>query len=119
MFDVLLLPTVFLLIALPVVYLLRHRPEVTRAGNLAVGVVRAITENATGADTGSRCVTVDVESSVGTFAGRLTYCADNPVAAAALRPGMPVLVVFDPAAREELSWPDQTSVWALTSPRPR
>jgi hypothetical protein len=40
-----------------------------------------------------------------TFIGKLARCGDDPDVAV-LRPGLVVLVAFDPGAREELSLPD-------------
>ena len=40
-----------------------------------------------------------------TFIGKLARCDDDPDMSM-LRPGLVVLVAFDPAAREELSLPD-------------
>lgn len=39
------------------------------------------------------------------FVGKLARCEDDPEFAL-LRPGLVVLVAFDPAAREQLSLPD-------------
>lgn len=117
MFDV-LLPTVLLLIALPVAYLLRPGSGPTPVDSIAIGVVRRIAEEDCGDGVGIHCVTVDVDMSPGrTFAGRLTYRCGDP-AVSALRPGIPVLVAFDPAAPEQLSFPDQTSVVRAALDRP-
>jgi hypothetical protein len=63
---------------------------------IGVGVVRAIAD----------VVTIEVESVSGqTFTGRLRRREGDPVASG-LRPGVVVLVAFDPAAREQLSLPD-------------
>jgi hypothetical protein len=70
-------------------------PESARDVDAAVGVgtVRAIAD----------VVTIEVESVTGqTFTGRLR---DDSLAPA-LRPGVVLLVAFDPAAREDLSLPD-------------
>jgi len=70
----------------------------THDGSSAVGVgtVRTIAD----------VVTIEVESVSGQkFTGRLSHGADHP-ALAALRPGVVLLVAFDPAAREQLSLAD-------------
>lgn len=73
--------------------------------DIAVGVVRRIAEDDSAHTIGERAVTVDVETGTGPFTGRLRYRCGDPVASR-LRPGIPVLVAFDPAAREHLSLPD-------------
>lgn len=71
------------------------RPDVGAEATIGVGTVRTVTEP----------VVVDVESVSGQrFVGRLRPSADP--AAAALRPGLVVLVTFDPDARERLSLAD-------------
>ena len=74
---------------------------------LGLGVVRAVVdaESSDRADDASM-VTVDVESVSGQrFTGRLRQHACDGVAAA-LKPGVVLLVAFDPAARERLSLAD-------------
>lgn len=63
------------------------------AADVGIGTVQQITD----------VVTIDVESVTGLrFTGRLR----DETVTAALRPGAVLLVAFDPAAREELSLPD-------------
>jgi hypothetical protein len=65
---------------------------------VGVGTVRRVA--------GQRQVFIEVVAVSGeTFVGRLARCEDDPDASM-LRPGLVVLVAFDPAAREELSLPD-------------
>jgi hypothetical protein len=80
---------------------------------IGVGTVRTITEvrpPAGGCDgIGERLVTIDVEDPGDApgqkFTGRLRHRAGDPVIST-LRPGVLVLVAFDPVAREELSLAD-------------
>jgi hypothetical protein len=114
-----LLPALVLLIALPaaaalLVTHLQRGPGSTPApdnpADIAVGVVRKIADSDAGPHLGERAVTIDVETRAGqTFTGRLRYRGGDPVASR-LRPGIPVLVAFDPAAREHLSLPDDIAV---------
>lgn len=65
-------------------------------GDVGIGTVRSIVDP----------ITVDVESISGQhFVGRLRRRPDGP-AVAAMRPGVVLLVTFDPAAREQLSLAD-------------
>jgi hypothetical protein len=65
---------------------------------VGVGTVRRVA--------GERQVFIEVVAVSGeTFIGRLARCDDDPDVSM-LRPGLVVLVAFDPAAREELSLPD-------------
>ncbi len=65
---------------------------------VGVGTVRRVA--------GRRQVFIEVVAvSGGTFIGKLARCGDGPDVSI-LRPGLVVLVAFDPAAREELSLPD-------------
>jgi hypothetical protein len=65
---------------------------------VGVGTVRRVV--------GQRQVFIEVVAVSGeTFIGKLARCADGPDVSI-LRPGLVVLVAFDPAAREELSLPD-------------
>ena len=117
------------LIATPVLYLAFHELWITLAGVAAVGValmvvgrlvlgrrqiagaptvgigtVRTVDESATAA--GERQIFVEVVAVSGeTFVGKLARCDGDPDVSM-LRPGLVVLVAFDPAAREELSLPD-------------
>lgn len=95
-----------------VVFVLRERTRgstvsLTRTADIAVGVVRHIAEEDSPTSIGDRSITIDVETSAGqSFTGRLRCRCGDPVASR-LRPGTPVLVAFDPAAREHLSLPDE------------
>lgn len=65
---------------------------------VGVGTVRDVA--------GERQVFIEVVAVSGeTFIGRLARCEDDPDTSL-LRPGLVVLVAFDPAARERLSLPD-------------
>ncbi len=69
---------------------------IPRTPVLAIGTVQSTTDP----------VTVEVESVSGqTFVGKLRAGDDHPVVSS-LRPGVVLLVAFDPARREELSLPD-------------
>ncbi len=64
--------------------------------SVGVGTVRTV----------ERQVFIEVVSVSGeTFIGKLARCGDD-LDMSMLRPGLVVLVAFDPAAREELSLPD-------------
>jgi hypothetical protein len=96
-----LLALVLLLIARVVPNALRrrrpNRPKPTSVDQVAVGIgtVRTVAER----------ITVDVESVSGqTFVGRLQQADDD--VAARLRPGVVLLVSFDPDAREQLTLAD-------------
>jgi hypothetical protein len=55
---------------------------------------------------GERQIFIEVVAVSGeTFIGRLARCDDDPDVSI-LRPGLVILVAFDPAAREKLSLPD-------------
>ncbi len=74
-----------------------RRPN-TEGRTVGVGTVRDVA--------GQRQVFVEVVAVSGeTFIGRLARCENDPDGSV-LRPGLVVLVAFDPAAREELSLPD-------------
>jgi len=76
----------------------RRGPSASRA--VAVGTVRAV------ADSDEPLVVVEVESVNGQrFTGRLCHREGDP-AVAALRPGLILLVSFDPQARDRLSLAD-------------
>jgi hypothetical protein len=85
------------------VVLARRRPA--PGPMVGVGTVCAsCTELSARGDT--RHVFIEVVAVSGeTFIGKLARCADDPDLSI-LRPGLVVLVAFDPAAREELSLPD-------------
>nr|WP_231639716.1 hypothetical protein [Mycobacterium sp. Marseille-P9652] len=75
------------------------RRRASHGRTVGVGTVRA-----TAAD--ERQVFVEVVAVSGeTFIGKLARCGDGPDLSM-LRPGLVVLVAFDPAAREQLSLPD-------------
>lgn len=79
----------------------RHRAQCLDASpgtcdSVAIGTVRTV----------AGPITVDVESVSGQhFVGRLRHTADDPVVSG-LRPGVVLLVAFDPDARERLSLAD-------------
>jgi hypothetical protein len=82
--------------------LLRRRPfgrrQVARGPAVGVGTVQRVGNE--------RQVFVEVVAVSGeTFVGKLARC-DRDEDMSMLRPGLVVLVAFDPAAREELSLPD-------------
>ena len=71
---------------------------------VGVGTVRGVDESATAA--GERQVFIEVVAVSGeTFIGKLARSSGDPDVSA-LRPGLVVLVAFDPAEREQLSLPD-------------
>ncbi len=73
---------------------------------VGVGTVRTIGDDQPGAAGGDRQIFIEVVAVSGeTFIGKLARC-DADLDASVLRPGLVVLVAFDPAAREELSLPD-------------
>ncbi|WP_090607700.1 hypothetical protein [Mycobacterium lentiflavum] len=82
---------------------LLYRVAFWRHGNaegrtVGVGTVRKVA--------GERQVFIEVVAVSGeTFIGRLARCEDD-LDVSVLRPGLVVLVAFDPAAREDLSLPD-------------
>jgi hypothetical protein len=82
------------------------RRQVADGRTVGVGTVRAI-GNAEGAPaTGERQIFIEVVAVSGeTFIGKLVRC-DRDQDVSMLRPGLVVLVAFNPAAREELSLPD-------------
>jgi hypothetical protein len=72
---------------------------------VGVGTVRTVVDQPEAA-AGERQIWIEVASVHGdTFIGRLVH-ADEDADLSTLRPGQVVLVAFDPAAREELSLPD-------------
>lgn len=78
-----------------------------RKPGIGVGTIRTVhdVEQST-AGACQRLVTIEVESPCGEkFIGRLCCCPGDPVVSM-LNPGLPVLVTFDPTARERLSLPD-------------
>lgn len=91
------------------VYLLSRltgTPSREREEGPAVGVGTVVGADLDGGAAGEREIWVEVDSVHGdTFIGRLVRDDGDP-AVSMLRPGLVVLVAFDPAAREELSLPD-------------
>ncbi|OBK17070.1 hypothetical protein [Mycobacterium asiaticum] len=82
----------------------RKTPEASRA--VGVGTVRTVAHEESEAGAGERQIWIEVSSVHGdTFIGRLMH-HDVDADLAALRPGLVVLVAFDPTAREQLSLPD-------------
>ena len=74
------------------------RPRVARGRAVGVGTVQKVGNE--------RQVFIEVVAVSGeTFIGKLARC-DRDEDLSMLRPGLVVLVAFDPAAREELSLPD-------------
>jgi hypothetical protein len=74
------------------------RPQVARGPAVGVGTVQKVGNG--------RQIFVEVVAVSGeTFVGKLARC-DRDEDMSMLRPGLVVLVAFDPAAREELSLPD-------------
>jgi hypothetical protein len=74
------------------------RRQVAAGPTVGVGTVRTVGDE--------RQVFIEVVAVSGeTFIGKLVRCEDDPDVSM-LRPGLVVLVAFDPAAREELSLPD-------------
>ncbi|GAB3028061.1 hypothetical protein MBOU_54200 [Mycobacterium bourgelatii] len=80
----------------------------SRSDEVAVGVgtVRKVDTDVAEAVTGERHIWIEVSSVAGdNFVGRLVQDESDPEVAT-LRPGLVVLVAFDPAERQELSLPD-------------
>ena len=83
--------------------LVRRRAESRTVG---VGTVCAIGGHESAESDTRRQVFIEVVAVSGeTFIGKLVRC-DSDLDLSKLRPGLVVLVAFDPAAREELSLPD-------------
>jgi hypothetical protein len=114
------------LIATALTYLVRHDSWIVVAGAFGIALTLAVTaqlvfarrvgrERTVGVGTvidgdgsggGQRQVFVEVVAVSGeTFIGKLVR-GDGELDLSRLRPGLVVLVAFDPAAREELSLPD-------------
>jgi hypothetical protein len=73
---------------------------------VGVGTVRKIGNDESATAAGEHQVFIEVVSVSGeTFVGKLAQC-DDDTDTSMLRPGLVVLVAFDPAAREQLSLPD-------------
>jgi hypothetical protein len=88
-----------------VVRLVLARRQTSAGPTIGIGTVCAsCTESGAAAD--MRHIFIEVVAVSGeTFIGKLARCGDDPDMSI-LRPGLVVLVAFDPAAREELSLPD-------------
>jgi hypothetical protein len=73
---------------------------------IGVGTVCAVGNEESVTADGERQIFIEVVAVSGeTFIGKLARCEGDPDVSM-LRPGLVVLVAFDPAAREELSLPD-------------
>lgn len=85
----------------------RHTPEGSEEDvAVGIGTVRRVETEPTETAAGERQVWIEVTSVHGdSFLGRLVHDDSNPQVAT-LRPGLVVLVAFDPAEPEELSLPD-------------
>jgi hypothetical protein len=107
--EIALLATAVVGVLVALVLVGRHRfgrRKIAHGRTVGVGTVCAIgnAESATAA--GERQIFIEVVAVSGeTFIGKLARCDADPDVSM-LRPGLVVLVAFDPAAREELSLPD-------------
>ena len=82
------------------------RNQMPEGRTVGVGTVRTIGSDEPATAAGQRQVFIEVVAVSGeTFIGKLARCDGDPDLSM-LRPGLVVLVAFDPAAREELSLPD-------------
>jgi L-asparagine transporter-like permease len=82
------------------------RRETTDDRTVRVGTVSAVSDDVSTIAAGECQIMIEVASVHGeTFIGRLIHRAGDPDMSM-LRPGLLVLVAFDPAAREELSLAD-------------
>ena len=82
------------------------RRQAADGRTVGVGTVRAIGNAEDAKAAGERQVFIEVVAVSGeTFIGKLAR-SDRDQDVSMLRPGLVVLVAFDPAAREELSLPD-------------
>jgi len=82
------------------------RNQIPDGRTVGVGTVRTIGGDESATAAGERQIFIEVVAVSGeTFIGKLARCDDDPDVSM-LRPGLVVLVAFDPAAREELSLPD-------------
>jgi hypothetical protein len=78
----------------------------TDGRTVGVGIVRTVGNDESETAAGERQITIQVSGVHGeTFIGRLVHRDGDPVVSW-LRPGAVLLVAFDPAAREQLSLPD-------------
>jgi hypothetical protein len=95
-------------VALAFVGWLVHTPRQRTADGriVRVGTVCTVGDDESETAAGEHQIMVEVTSVHGdTFVGRLAHSDGDPVASW-LRPGTVLLVAFDPAAREQLSLPD-------------
>ncbi|HWF30545.1 MAG TPA: hypothetical protein VG327_19640 [Mycobacterium sp.] len=82
------------------------RHQISDERTIGVGPVCTVGSGESATADGERQIFIEVVAVSGeTFIGKLARCEDDPDASM-LRPGLVVLVAFDPAAREELSLPD-------------
>jgi len=82
------------------------RRELPDGPTVGVGTVCAVSNDESATAAGECQIMIEVASvHGGTFIGRLIHRDGDPDMSM-LRPGLVVLVAFDPAAREELSLPD-------------
>jgi hypothetical protein len=82
------------------------RHQISHERTVGVGTVCALGNEESATADGERQIFIEVVAVSGeTFIGKLARCKDDPDTSM-LRPGLVVLVAFDPAAREELSLPD-------------
>ena len=99
------------LIATAVLYIaFRHRgvarQQTSHERTIGVGTVCTVGDAGSSAADGERQIFIEVVAVSGeTFIGKLA-CGEGDPDVSILRPGLVVLVAFDPAAREELSLPD-------------
>lgn len=82
------------------------RHQISGERTIGVGTVCKVGDDESPTAGGERQIFIEVVAVSGeTFIGKLARCEGDPDASM-LRPGLVVLVAFDPAAREELSLPD-------------
>jgi len=82
------------------------RSEVADGPTVGVGTVCAVDDAESSTGDGERQILIQVTDVRGEiFTGRLVH-SDGDLDLSMLRPGLVVLVAFDPAARERLSLPD-------------
>jgi hypothetical protein len=82
------------------------RHQISDERTIGVGTVCTVGNEKWATADGERQIFIEVGAVSGeTFIGKLARC-DGDTDTSMLRPGLVVLVAFDPAAREELSLPD-------------
>jgi hypothetical protein len=82
------------------------RRQIAHERTIGAGTVCTVGNEEPAMGDGSRQIFIEVVAVSGeTFIGKLGRCEGDPDVSM-LRPGLVVLVAFDPAAREELSLPD-------------